>query len=68
MTDNVTIQISGSPAAVLRILAGFKSPDKEKARPRWATETPWFERHGKLTAEQAADMEVGFYGTRRQRR
>ncbi len=30
--------------------------------PWWKTETPWFERHGKLTPEEAADLEAGTYG------
>jgi hypothetical protein len=67
MSDNVTLQITGSPEAVLRVLAGLKSSEQEKRLPWWMTETPWFERHGKLTPAQAADLEAGTYGTGRRR-
>lgn len=44
-------------------LVEVESPARpEKTRPWWVTETPWFERHGKLTPEQAADLEEGTYG------
>lgn len=64
MSKNITLQVSGTAEAVSDFLAGLKQPDAptEKPRPWWVTETPWFERHGKLTAEEAADLEEGTYG------
>lgn len=62
MTDNITVQITGKPEDVLKFLTGFKLAPAE---PWWKTETPWFERHGKLAAEEAADLEAGTYGKSR---
>jgi hypothetical protein len=64
MTDNITLQISGSPEAVVRFLEGLNAPKQEKPEPWWKIETPWFERHGKLTPEEAADLEASTYGRR----
>lgn len=64
MTDNITVQISGTADAVLDFLAGLKRlhTPAEQPQPWWKTETPWFERYGKLTAEEAADLEESTYG------
>ncbi|MBJ6131533.1 hypothetical protein JAU75_01630 [Ochrobactrum sp. Q0168] len=59
----LNVEISGAPEAVLRFVKGWQQPE-EKPQPWWVTETPWFERHGKLTPEEAADLEAGTYGTR----
>jgi hypothetical protein len=65
MTDNINLQISGTPEAVLRFLDGLRPSKQAKPEPWWKIETPWFERNGKLSPEEAADMEVGFYGKRK---
>ncbi|RVK26594.1 hypothetical protein QC756_03785 [Sinorhizobium meliloti] len=65
MSESITLQISGTPEAVLRFLNGLKQPKQEKPEPWWKIETPWFERHGKLTPEEAADLEASTYGTRK---
>ncbi|WP_457586091.1 hypothetical protein [Ensifer canadensis] len=65
MTENITLQISGTPEAVLRFLEGVKQPKHHTSASWWMIETPWFERHGKLTPEEAADLEASTYGTRK---
>lgn len=65
MSENITIQISGSPESVLHFLNGLKQPQEQKPELWWKTEIPWFERHGKLAAEEAADLEAGVYGARK---
>ncbi|MGN7960892.1 hypothetical protein [Brucella sp. 22210] len=65
--NNITVrfsgvEISGAPEAILQFVKGWQKSE-EKPQPWWVTETPWFERHGKLTPEEAADLEAGTYGT-----
>lgn len=60
MSENITIKITGAPEALSRLLEGMKQPTQEK--PERQRETPWFERHGKLSPEEAADLEEGTYG------
>lgn len=62
MSDNITLKISGTVDAVTRFLNSSKLHEDEKPLPWWMTETPWFEAHGKLTPEEADDLEVGTYG------
>lgn len=60
MSNKISIQISGSPEAVSGFLTSLKQP--EQKQPTWVTATPWFERYGKLTPEEAADLEASTYG------
>jgi hypothetical protein len=62
MTNTINVQISGEPEAVLRLLNGLKQPEVKAEQPWWVSETPWFDRLGKLTPEEAADLEVSTYG------
>lgn len=62
MSNNISLKISGTPEAVLRLLDSSKLHENEKPLPWWITETPWFERHGKLTPKEAADLEASTYG------
>lgn len=51
--SNITLQITGEPDAVADFVKRLAEPAPQPA------EKPWF---GELSAEEAADMEVGFYG------
>lgn len=57
--SNITLQITGEPDAVADFVKRLAEPAPQPAAPWWMVEKPWF---GKLSAEEAADMEVGFYG------
>ncbi|MGM4980938.1 hypothetical protein [Rhizobium sp. 11_C7_N12_5] len=63
MSENISVQISGTPEAIARLFVELTRLEP-KAEPWWKFETPWFERHGKLTPDEAADLEASTYSKR----
>ena len=63
MSENISIQISGTSEAIARLFIEL-TRSAAKAESWWKFETPWFERHERLTPEEAADLEASTYGKR----
>lgn len=60
MTQPITITITADAATVERLFD--RLIPRAAPVPSWMTETPWFERHGKLTPKEAVDLEASTYG------